>query len=84
MQIYAQANYNNEEKLTFISRNEVLDTQRENKLTEKHFNTHGTILKLAVEMDSLARHRLTFTFVIKNLKKLLSGKFIKNHVYSYS
>ena len=83
MQIYAQANYNNKEKQ--LSRGMKFSTsQRENNLAEKHFNSKGTILKIAEEIDTLARDRLTLTFVFMHNKKLMSGKFIQNHVYSYS
>ena len=57
-------------------------SQREINLAEKHLNSQGTILQLAKEIDTLARHRLTLTFVAMHNKKLMSGKFIQNHVYS--
>ena len=59
-------------------------SQRENNLGQKHFNSQGTILKVAEEIDTSARHRLTLTFVVMHNKKLMSGKFIQTHVYSYS
>ena len=45
-----------------------LTFQRENSLGQKHFNSQGTILKLAEEIDTSARHQLMLTFVFMHNK----------------
>ena len=83
MQSYAEVNYHKKQKTNFISRNEVLDLPEKKKVAQKHFNSQGTILTVAEEIDTSARHRLTLTFVVMHNKNLMSGNFIQNHVNSY-
>ena len=43
-------------------------SQREINLAEIHLNSQGTILKLAKEIDTSVRHKLTLTFVVMHNK----------------
>ena len=55
-------------------------SQREITLAEIHLNSQRTIVKLAEQIDTSVRHRLTLTFVVMHNKKAMSRNFIQYHV----
>ena len=68
MQSYAQVIYNNKGKKKLSQGIMCSTSQREINLTEIHLNSQRTIFKLAEQIDTSIRHRLTLTFVVMHNK----------------